>query len=78
MDETQDTNAGAPRATVRPFNTGDLVAWTLAGSTESGRGKVIGLEDDAHVIVAVESMAGEPNPGYHAVIYCAETWLRRR
>lgn len=40
-----------------------------------GTGVLISDESDGRVLVAVDTMAGEPFPGYHSVIYCTVTWL---
>lgn len=51
------------------------VSWLVAGAAMRGHGKTITDEEAGKILVAVESMAGEPNPGYHAVICCTVTWL---
>ena len=40
-----------------------------------GHGTVITDEEDGKVLVAVDSLQGESNPGYHIVICCTVTWL---
>ena len=40
-----------------------------------GHGVVISDEEDGKVLVSVETMLGEPFPGYHRVIHCTVTWL---
>lgn len=59
------------------------VSWQLpkglgpvGGTPPRGQGITITDEDDGHILVAVNSFAGEANPGYHTVIHCAVTWLK--
>ena len=40
-----------------------------------GYGKVISDEENGCVLVAVDTLDGSPNPGYHIVIHCTVTWL---
>lgn len=40
-----------------------------------GNGTVITDEQDGQVLVAVNTLDGSPNPGYHQVINCTVTWL---
>lgn len=54
------------------------VSWTLSNRIpeQRGNGTVISDEVDGHVLVSVDSLFGEPNQGFHPVIYCAVTWLK--
>jgi hypothetical protein len=54
---------------------GTKVSWQVKGALGRGNGVVISDEEDGGVLVAVNSMTGEPNPGYHRVIHCTVTWL---
>lgn len=61
---------------------GTPVSWQLpkglgpiGGKPPRGSGVTIADEVDGHVLVAVDTLAGEPNPGFHQVIWCAVTWL---
>jgi len=54
---------------------GTKVSWQIAGMHKRGHGTVISDEDGGKVLVAVDSLYGEPNPGYHQVICCTVTWL---
>ena len=40
-----------------------------------GHGHTISDEANGQILVSVESLMGEPNPGYHQVINCTVTWL---
>lgn len=51
------------------------VSWQVAGAKARGWGHTISDEQDGQILVSVESMLGEPNPGYHVVINCTVTWL---
>ncbi len=51
------------------------VSWQVAGLLHRGSGVVISDEENGKVLVAVDHMGGEPNPGYHPVICCTVTWL---
>lgn len=54
---------------------GTRVSWLVQGALLRGSGKVITDEENGTVDVAVDSLQGEPNPGYHVVIHCTVTWL---
>jgi hypothetical protein len=54
---------------------GTRVSWLVQGATQHGSGLVISDEENGMVLVRVDSLAGEPNPGYHIVISCTVTWL---
>jgi hypothetical protein len=60
----------------RTMKKGTKVSWLVNEASGRGHGTVISDEDDGHVLVAVDTMAGEPNPGFHPVIHCTVTWLK--
>ena len=51
------------------------VSWLVAGAKSRGSGVIISDEENGRVLVAVDTLEGEPNPGYHIVIHCTVTWL---
>ena len=56
---------------------GTKVSWQVPGAAGPGNGIVIADEDNTgHVPVAVESLVGEGNPGWHPLIWCSVTWLK--
>lgn len=55
---------------------GTKVSWLVDGHHTRGSGVTVSDERNGLVMVSVNSMFGEPNPGYHAVIECAVTWLK--
>ena len=54
---------------------GTKVSWLVEGNTQRGNGLVISDEENGMVLVRVDTLHGEPNPGYHIVISCTVTWL---
>lgn len=55
---------------------GTKVSWLVAGNVQRGNGVTITDEaPDGTILVAVNSMFGEPNAGFHPVIHCTVTWL---
>ena len=61
-----------------PLKRGTKVSWQVKGplvDCPRGNGVVITDEVDGEVLVKVNSLCGEPNPGYHQVICCTVTWL---
>jgi len=57
---------------------GTVVSWQVKGAPMRGFGVVIADEEEGYqgyVNVAVETLDGSPNPGYHIVIRCSTTWL---
>lgn len=52
------------------------VSWLINGQITRGLGVTCSDVDELGcVLVSVEHLAGEPNPGYHIVIRCTVTWL---
>ena len=51
------------------------VSWQVKGAPMPGYGTVISDEENGCVLVAVDTLDGSPNPGYHIVIHCTVTWL---
>lgn len=59
---------------------GTKVSWQIDGAPgvlppQRGNGVTISDEEDGMVLVRVNSLQGEDNPGYHIVISCTVTWL---
>lgn len=51
------------------------VSWLVTGMKIRGNGVIITDLGNGKVLVSVNSMSGEPNAGFHPVIYCTITWL---
>lgn len=54
---------------------GTQVSWQVVGAVARGHGVVISDEENGCVLVHVNTLMGEPFPGYHQVIHCTVTWL---
>lgn len=54
---------------------GTQVSWQVQGAAARGHGIVISDEENGCVLVKVNTLLGEPFPGYHKVIHCTVTWL---
>lgn len=54
---------------------GTKVSWLVKDAGSRGYGQTITDEQDGMVLVEVNTLCGEPYPGYHRVINCSVTWL---
>jgi len=54
---------------------GTTVTWQIDKAPCRGRGITISDEENGNILVAVDTLRGEPFPGYHQVIFCSVTWL---